>query len=85
MRGFRVASCASHEPSGIDFRPNQFKRDIAPTIRSRRMSDCSALENRGQAENLLIKNAKIQSISRHKKLEARATRSYTKSFEICIL
>jgi hypothetical protein len=37
---------ASHEPSGIDLRPSQFRRDIAPIISSLRMSDCPALEVR---------------------------------------
>ena len=33
IRGFRVAMRANQEPSGIDLRPNQFRRDIAPIIR----------------------------------------------------
>ena len=37
--GFRAAMRASHEPSGIDFRPIQFKRDMAPIISSLRISD----------------------------------------------
>jgi len=44
--GFRAAMCASHDPSGIDFRPSQFRRDIAPIISSLRISDCPALEMR---------------------------------------
>lgn len=36
--GFRAAMRASHEPSGIDLRPSQFRRDIAPIISSLRIS-----------------------------------------------
>lgn len=38
--------CASHEPSRIDFRPSQLRRDIAPIINSLRISACPALEIR---------------------------------------
>ena len=37
--GFRATMRASHEDSGIDFRPSQFSRDIAPIISNLRMSD----------------------------------------------
>ena len=44
--GLRMDMRASQEPSGIDLRPIQFRRDIAPIISSLRMSDCPALEMR---------------------------------------
>nr|WP_265334966.1 hypothetical protein [Sneathiella sp. HT1-7] len=44
--GFRIRSRASHEPSGIDLRPSQFNRDIAPIFTNLRISACPALETR---------------------------------------
>src|SRR3546814_20087055 len=44
--GFRATMRASHESSGIDLRPIQFRRDIAPMISSLRMSACPAFEVR---------------------------------------
>jgi hypothetical protein len=38
IRGFLPSIRASQEPSGIDRHPSQFRRDMAPMIRRRRMS-----------------------------------------------
>lgn len=46
IRGFRAAMRASHESSGIDLRPSQLSRDIAPMISSLRISVCPAFEVR---------------------------------------
>ena len=45
--GFREAMRASQESSGIDLRPSQFRRDIAPIISSLRMSACPAFFESG--------------------------------------
>lgn len=44
--GLRSSKRASHEPSGIDLRPSQFNRDMAPMMSMRRISVCPALETR---------------------------------------
>ena len=44
--GLRAVMRASHEPSWIDYRPSQFRRDMAPIISSLRISVCPALEMR---------------------------------------
>jgi len=46
IRGFLANIRDSHAPSGIVLRPSQFKRDIAPMIKSRRMSACPAFDMR---------------------------------------
>lgn len=46
IRGFLANIHDSHAPSGIVLRPSQFKRDIAPMIKSRRMSACPAFDMR---------------------------------------
>jgi hypothetical protein len=43
--GLHAIMRASHEPSGIDFRPSQFRRDIAPIISSLRISARPCLGN----------------------------------------
>ena len=44
--GLRAIIRASQDPSGIDFLPNQFRRDIAPIISSRLISACPAFDTR---------------------------------------
>jgi len=44
--GLRANIRASHDPWGIDFLPSQVRRDIAPIMRSRRISACPAFETR---------------------------------------
>ena len=44
--GLRANIRASHDPCGIDFLPSQVRRDIAPIMRSRRISACPAFEMR---------------------------------------
>ena len=44
--GLRASIRANHDPSGIVRRPNQLRRDIAPIIKSLRISDCPALKTR---------------------------------------
>ena len=46
IRGLRASMRASHDVSGIDFRPIQFNRDMAPMMSNWRMSLCPALETR---------------------------------------
>ena len=46
IRGFRASMRANHDPSGMDFRPSQFRRVIASIISSLRISDCPDLEMR---------------------------------------
>ena len=47
--GLRDIMPVSHAPSGIDFRPSRFNRDIAPIINSMRISACPAFEMRPEA------------------------------------
>lgn len=46
MRGLRAIIRASHDPSGMDLRPSQFSRYIAPMTKSARLSVWPALDTR---------------------------------------
>ena len=46
IRGFLASICASQDPLGMDLRPSQFSRDIAPMISNWRMSACPSFETR---------------------------------------